>query len=359
MKNQNGDKNMDINYLAIIFLFIFVAFSAYYITRSYVTAILIFVVFLIMVLMFFVVHPLITEMLETEKENTIDMSEIQDTIRPGDVAFVSSNVTVYSSNDTNLLLELPFDAPVPQHFQYNSDKELYEIKSTDLSDYTSIMINYSNITYHLNYSKQIMLNNTIIPGMFPINKTEHFKFTIKFVAPENFTDSLFLLANYNPEKTIDMRPKPESKEKGLFDDFFDDHSLLSPMLMIILFIIPMTAFIVWEIVAYIPRKRKYPSYENIKRDVDNITKPKPESKFVESKYGRIKKKRGDYTLLTLTTVDVALEKAKEYRENNHWTKIKNYAKNPSESFDSKKCCALYVSNWSKDDLEDKGYPKWT
>jgi len=79
-------------------------------------------------------------------------------------------------------------------------------------------------------------------------------------------------------------------------------------------------------------------------------------KEVKPKYPRVPQNIGDYKLYKVTDVDDALETAKELRGSRYWTKLTKYT-HRKYNLPATKNCAVYVSNWTKDD-SDNGKPKW-
>jgi len=81
-------------------------------------------------------------------------------------------------------------------------------------------------------------------------------------------------------------------------------------------------------------------------------------KETRPQYPSVPKSRGDYHLHRVTDVDDALEIAKRLRDSKYWTKLAKYT-DKKYHLSPDKNCAVYVSNWSKDDTIDRGRPKWT
>jgi len=305
--------------------------------------------------------PMFMDIIEEEDVQTLDITEVIDSVKPGETAITNSTLLIYPmENDsiTNISIKFGDDAPIPQHFLYNESESQYELQDTDLSKYTTIQFSYYNSSYLMNYSKTFVLNNTIIPDLFPIENETSINVSLIFYAPTvNFSkNSLFVFSDEVDTITYDMRPKDE--DPTILDDLFGEDNFWTEYfwIFLILFTMPIILWIVGGFRSYRPPKYTVPNVDTSGTRFSE-GEQKEDSKFLESKYGKIKKKRGDYTLLTMTTPDVALEKAKEYREKNHWTKIVNYAKKDTD-FSAKRCCAVYISNWSKEDADEKSHPEW-
>ena len=107
------------------------------------------------------------------------------------------------------------------------------------------------------------------------------------------------------------------------------------------------------------------SYSFLRPGYSSTYKPKqiqPEEveKQIETqkdKYPKIPKEIGDYKLHNVLNVDSALKTAKELRHNHYWSKIQKY---PAKKYklDPDINCAVYVSQWSRYEYDEKGKPKW-
>ena len=86
-------------------------------------------------------------------------------------------------------------------------------------------------------------------------------------------------------------------------------------------------------------------------DIDEIHKE------VKPKYPNVPKEVGDYRLHRITDVDDALEIARELRNNGYWTKLTKYTHKKYKLPETRNC-AVYISNWRKEDSIDNGKPKW-
>jgi hypothetical protein len=347
--------------IVLIILPIISFIIAYFVTGRLSSALGISIPILFFSLSTLIFVPALLDAIEEEDIQTLDITEVIDSVKAGQKAITNSTLIIYpqlNQSIDNITIHFDKNAPIPQHFLYNTEEERYELQSTDLYNYTQINLSYNGSIYLMNYSKTFVLNNTIFPDLFPINNTTYINVSIIFIAPTtNFSkDSLFVFSKDVDEIIYDFRIS--EPEPTIIDELFGEDSFLKDYfwVFIILFTAPVILWIVGGFRSYTPPKyvSSYSSgttYSNSNNDQTT------DSKYLESKYGRIKKKRGDYTLLTMTTPDVALEKAKEYRDKRHWTKIVNYAKKEAD-FTAKRCCAVYISNWSKEDADEKSHPEW-
>ena len=351
---------MDLIFLFAITLPILGFIAIYFSTGRLTTALGVLIPLLIFSLATVFVVPVVIDMLEEEDIQTLDITEVIDSVKSGEIAQATSNLILFPANNsiTNITIDFDSNAPIPQHFEYNEEEQQYELQDTDLKDYTKITFFYNNQTYTINYTDVFTLNNTLIDGLFPITNDTTINVTLTFYAPsDNFTSASLFVFTDDVEITYDYRP--EEPESNIIDIIFGDDSFFGDWfwVFLLLFTMPLVFWIFSSFIRYRPRKYYIPSYPS-QTNNEEKEKTEEEKTYMESKYGKIKKKRGDYTLLTLTTADKALEKSKEYRDQNHWTKIINYSKTMGDNFDAKRCCAVYISNWSMNDTDDKGHPRW-
>jgi len=101
-----------------------------------------------------------------------------------------------------------------------------------------------------------------------------------------------------------------------------------------------------------PHTTTYSSPQITHSDVEETQKE------TRPQYPSVPQMRGDYQLYKVTDVDDALEVAKRLRDSKYWTKLAKYT-DKKYHLSADKNCAVYVSNWSKDDTIDRGRPKWT
>jgi len=324
--------------------------------------------FMIICLTYVFIGPLFFDAVEQEELETLDMSEIMFAVHSGEL-LETDNMTMHlipfeNSSFTHIAINWTEFLPVPQHFKYNATEEEYILQDTNITSLCSFNIYHNTSTYTMNYSEELFINASVIPDFFPVVENASFNFTISLITPAfDNGSSLFVFSDRIAGVSYGNLTEPVNE--SIFDTLFGEDNPYEEYFLyfVIGIFLPINLLLVYKMYTYrqsalLARKRRL-LFERALDATDLKNKLEEEQKdYVESKYGKIKKERGDYSLLLLTTADKALELAKEYREKNHWTKIINYAKKMSDNFDAKRCCAVYISNWSMDDTDEKGHPKW-
>jgi len=329
----------------------------YYITRSITMTAPIIVIYVICSVMFFIFFPLATDVFEEQEAQSLSMDEIQLTGKPGEILNESFYIIITPNQNESLsyiTFNISTNFPYLEEYNYNSEEKKYLLLDSNLSNNnTEILFYKGNTSFKIKYIDNITITNKTFP-IFPINNETTINVTMIANIPYGYSkETLFKYSKDLEYLKYDFNEV--TPEENIFDYDFLSIILIILSLVIILF------FIKEAVEDHIDNKKRIDMLE--KRFITSIsenTKQKVEEQkpFIDSKYGKVMKKRDDYTLSTLTTADKALEKAKEYRDLGYWVKIENYSKNISDNFNSKKCCAVYISNWSQDEFDEKGHPSW-